>query len=116
MKDYAEKKRHQTCHDECDCSSTAHYKYIGTLVYNIARKPPTKVGKLDDNVFGFLTETNSEWCNPEVKQSDQAMTRQWRQRLTHMSRYEYFGLSTITPRVYPHAMTEQMKHDKSLGL
>ena len=91
-------------------------RYIGTLIYNIARKPPETVPKLEDNVFGFITETSARWWDTELKEADHEVTREWRRRCKHLSRYDYFGMGTMTPRYYPHTVAEQIKFDKSLGL
>ena len=91
-------------------------RYVGTLIYNIARNLPETVDRLEPNVFGFITETSAWWWQPEVKKADHALTRQWAKRCRHLSRYDYFGMGAITPRVYPHAMAEQLKFDKSLGM
>ena len=90
-------------------------RYVGTLIYNIARVPPETVGKLEDNVFGFITETSALWWQEGRKEEDQALSREWAKRCKHLSRYDYYGMGTFTPRVYPHAMDEQIKFDKSLG-
>ena len=91
-------------------------RYVGTLIYSIARELPETVDKLEDNVFGFITEESASWWQPEVRAADHELTRQWARRCKHLSRYDYFGMGGITPRVYPHAMAEQLKFDKSLGL
>lgn len=91
-------------------------KFIGTLIYSIARKPPETVPRLEDNVFGYITEVSARWCEPGRREADQALTREWARRCRHLSRYDYFGLGTFTPRYYPHAMAEAIKFDKSLGL
>lgn len=91
-------------------------RYIGTLIYSVARKLPETVDKLEPNVFGYITEESASWWDPQVKAADHELTRQWRQRATHLSRYDYFGMGGFTPRVYPHLMAEQLKFDKSLGL
>ena len=31
-------------------------KYIGTLIYSIALKPPVDVPKMEDNVFGYIAD------------------------------------------------------------
>ena len=90
-------------------------RYIGTLIYNIARVPPETVPKLEDNVFGFVTETSALWWQEGRKAEDRALSREWARRCKHLSRYDYYGMGTFTPRVYPHAMDEQIKFDKSLG-
>ncbi|MGQ9731947.1 MAG: DUF4838 domain-containing protein, partial [Candidatus Zipacnadales bacterium] len=90
--------------------------YIGTLIYSIARKPPQTVPKLDDHVFGFITETSALWWQEGRKEADHALTREWARRCKHLSRYDYYGMGTMTPRVYPHTVAEQIKFDKSLGL
>ncbi len=90
-------------------------RYIGTLIYAIARQPPETVERLEDNVFGFITEVSARWCEPGVRDADHALTREWARRCRHLSRYDYFGLGTFTPRYYPHAMAEQMRFDKALG-
>ena len=91
-------------------------RYIGTLIYHIARDLPETVDRLEDNVFGFITETSAQWWEPGRKAADMALTREWAKRCRHLSRYDYYGMGGITPRVYPHAMAEQIKFDKSLGL
>lgn len=91
-------------------------RYIGTLIYSVARKPPETVDRLEPNVFGYITETSALWWQPEVKRADQALTREWARRCRHLSRYDYYGFACITPRFYPHLMAEQLKYDKSLGL
>jgi hypothetical protein len=91
-------------------------RYIGTLIYSIARTPPKTVPKLEDNVFGFITETSALWWQEGRQEADQELTREWARRCKHLSRYDYYGMGTMTPRFYPHAIDEQIKFDKSLGL
>jgi len=91
-------------------------RYIGTLIYSIARKPPETVPKLEDNVFGFITETSALWWDEKIREADHALTREWARRCKHLSRYDYYGFACLTPRYYPHHVDEQIKFDKSLGL
>lgn len=91
-------------------------RFIGTLIYNIARTPPETVPRLEDNVFGFITETSALWWQEGRKEADHELTRRWARRCKHLSRYDYFGMGTFCPRVYPHTIAEQIKFDKSLGL
>lgn len=91
-------------------------RYIGTLIYHIARPLPKTVKKLEPNVFGFITETSALWWEPGRKEADHQLTREWAKRCRHLSRYDYYGFACITPRFYPHLMDEQIKFDKSLGL
>ena len=91
-------------------------KYIGTLIYSIARQLPKDVPKLEPNVFGFITETCAAWWMPGLKQSDHELTAEWRKRVQHLSRYDYYGFASMAPRYFPHNVDEQMKFDKSLGL
>lgn len=89
-------------------------KYIGTLCYHIARELPETVETLEPNVFISMTQRVGEWWRPERREDDMALTRAWRERCGHMSRYGYLGLGFLTPRVFPHAMAEGMKLDHSL--
>ena len=91
-------------------------RYIGTLIYNIARDLPVTVDKLESNVFGFITETSALWWQKGRKEADHELTRQWAKRCAHLSRYDYFGMGCFTPRFYPHAIDEQIKFDKSIGM
>ena len=91
-------------------------RYIGTLIYAIARELPETVPKLEDNVFGYITETSALWWQDGRKEADHELTRQWAERCKHLSRYDYYGMGTFAPRLYPHAMAAQLKFDKSLGL
>lgn len=91
-------------------------RYIGTLIYNIARDLPETVDRLEPNVFGFLTETSALWWEEGRQEADHELTRQWAKRCAHLSRYDYYGMGCFTPRFYPHAVDAQIKFDKSLGL
>jgi hypothetical protein len=90
-------------------------RYIGALIYWIARELPETVPKLEDNVFGFITETSALWWQEGRKDADHELSAEWTKRCKHLSRYDYFGMGTFVPRVYPHAIAEQIKFDKSLG-
>lgn len=90
-------------------------KYIGTLCYRIARELPSTVNQLEPNVFISMTQCCAEWRRPGLKDKDMELTRRWRERCQHMSRYDYMGLGFLTPRVFPHAMAEGMKFDHQLG-
>jgi hypothetical protein len=90
-------------------------RFVGTLIYHIARELPETVDKLEPNVFGFITERGALWWQPERREHDHYLTAEWAKRVNHLSRYDYFGMGTFTPRVYPHAMEEQIKFDKQHG-
>jgi hypothetical protein len=91
-------------------------KYIGVLIYRIVLEPPVDVPKLEDNVFGFIAnDSAAEWHQPGRKEHWMNNTREWAKRVKHLSRYEYFGLGTFAPRVFPHSMAEMMNVDHSLG-
>ena len=91
-------------------------KYIGTLIYAIALQPPKQVPKMEPNVFGYITETSAAWWMSGQKKIDHDLTTEWRSRIEHLSRYDYYGFASMTPRYYPHYVDEQMKFDKSLGM
>jgi hypothetical protein len=98
-----------------DVHNTHPDRYIGTLIYDDARTLPRTVDKLEDNVFGYLTQCCFQWWQPGLKEADEALSREWARRCKHLSRYDYFGMGTMTPRVAPHAMAEEIKFDGSLG-
>lgn len=91
-------------------------RYIGTLIYSIALELPETVPALEPNVFGFITETSAYWWNEGQEEHDNALTREWRRRCQHLSRYDYYGFASMTPRYYPKYVDRQMKFDKKLGL
>ena len=91
-------------------------RYIGTLIYNIALELPETVPALEPNVFGFITETSAYWWNEGQQEYDHNLTREWRRRCQHLSRYDYYGFASMTPRYYPTFVDQQMKFDKQLGL
>ncbi len=91
-------------------------KYIGTLIYSIALQPPKQVPKMEPNVFGYITETSAAWWMPGQKQIDHDLTTEWRKRVEHLFRYDYYGFASMTPRYYPHYVDEQMKFDHALGV
>jgi hypothetical protein len=90
-------------------------RYIGLLIYDIVRPLPKQVKKLEPNVFGYMTATCFQWWWPQRKQEVQMLTREWAKRCQHLSRYDYYGMGTITPRFAPHFMAEELKLDDSLG-
>jgi len=91
-------------------------KYIGTLIYSIALKPPVDVPKLEDNVFGFIADGSAaQWYQEGKKDEWMSTTKEWANRVKILSRYDYFGMGTFAPRVFPHAMAEMMDFDNSLG-
>jgi len=89
-------------------------KYVGTLIYNIARKPPTTIDTLEPNVFGFITQNEAGWWREGLQEEDEAITREWRRRCQHLCRYTYWGLGWATPRYFPHYMAEALKFDHAL--
>src|SRR5690606_23134846 len=91
-------------------------KYIGTLIYNIALEPPVDVPKMEDNVFGFIADGSAaQWYQEGKKDEWMATTKEWANRVQKLSRYDYFGMGTFAPRVFPHAMAEMMDFDRALG-
>jgi hypothetical protein len=91
-------------------------KYIGTLIYRIARELPEKVPVMEDNVFGYITQSSANWYQPGMKAEDDALTLAWSKRVKHLSRYDYLGLGTFAPRVFTRALNDSLEYDKSLGL
>lgn len=99
-----------------EIAKTHPERYVGTLIYNIARQLPEKVDRLEPNVFGFITETSGAWWMPGRREEDHALTREWARRCRHLSRYDYYGFASIGPRFIPHSMAEQIAFDKALGM
>lgn len=91
-------------------------KYIGTLIYRIARELPEKVPVLEDNIFGYITQSSANWYEPGMKAEDEALTLEWSKRVKHLSRYDYLGLGTFAPRVFTKYLDDSIKYDKSLGV
>jgi len=90
-------------------------KYIGVLIYSIAKQLPEGVPQLEDNVFGYIADGSvAQWYQPDKKAEWMELTTQWRKRVKHLSRYDYYGMGTHVPRVFPHAIDESIKFDKSL--
>jgi hypothetical protein len=90
--------------------------YIGALIYRQMRQPPVKVTKMEDNVYGFVTQNCATWWADGVESDDKALTRDWARRFVlPLGRYEYYGLGTFTPRFYPHTMSRQIQFDRELG-
>jgi len=91
-------------------------KYIGTLIYSIALKPPVDVPQMEDNVFGYIANGSvAQWYHPGKEDDWKNLTLDWRKRVKHLSRYDYYGMGTHVPRVFPHAIDDSIKFDKSLG-
>ena len=91
-------------------------KYIGTLIYSIARQLPKDVPVMEPNVFGYITETSAAWWMPGQMKDDHDLTAEWSRRIKHLSRYDYYGFASMTNRYYPHYVDEQLKFDKSKGM
>ncbi len=91
-------------------------KTIGVLIYRIVVKPPVDVPKMEDNVFGYIANDSvAMWYQPDRKKEWFDLTNEWAKRVKHLSRYEYFGMGTFAPRVFPQNMAEMMNFDNSLG-
>ncbi|MFH0963609.1 MAG: DUF4838 domain-containing protein, partial [Planctomycetota bacterium] len=93
-------------------------RLIGTLVYAQTRTLPDNMDRLPDNVFAYLADTGthaSQWWNKDVKNKEQAHRREWARRVSHLGRYEYYGLDWWMPRYYPHLLDEEIKFDRNLG-
>jgi hypothetical protein len=91
-------------------------KYIGTLIYSIVKNPPVDVPKMEDNVFGYIAfGSPAQWFQEDEKKQWLDNTYEWAKRVKHLSRYDYFGLGTYAPRVFPHNMAKMMEIDQSLG-
>lgn len=90
-------------------------KYVGTLIYDIALQLPPKVEKLEPNVFGYITETSASWWMKGQREIDHNLTDEWRKRISHLMRYDYYGFASLAPRYYPHYVDEQMKYDHAKG-
>lgn len=95
-------------------------RYLGMLFYRHLYKPPAKVARLEDNVFGYITCEAASWWGEdgaELEAADREITRAWaRISSLPLSRYEYIGLGTFTPVFYPHAMDRQLKFDLEMGM
>ena len=99
-----------------DVKKTDPDKYIGTLIYNIAVELPVDVPKLQDNVFGYIANGSAaQWYQEGKKEQWMHNTHEWAKRVEKLSRYDYFGMGTFAPRVFPHAIEEMMDVDHSLG-
>jgi len=91
-------------------------RYIGMLIYDHVVEPPVDVPKMEENTFGYIADGRvAQWYLPGKKEEWIANTREWSRRVAHLSRYDYYGLATFAPRVFPHSMYESMKIDRSLG-
>ena len=85
--------------------------FVGTLIYSPTRRPPEDVPKMEDNVCAYITQNAARWHDPEIRKDDMALTEEWSKRIKHLSRYEYIGLSCVTPRYYPHLLDEALRFD-----
>lgn len=91
-------------------------KSIGTLIYSIAVQLPEGVPQMEDNVFGYIANGSvAQWYHPGKEDDWKNLTREWSKRVKHLSRYDYYGMGTHVPRVFPHAIDDSIKFDKSLG-
>jgi len=91
-------------------------KYIGTLIYSIALQLPEGVPHMEDNVFGYIANGSvAQWYHPDKENDWKNLTQEWRKRVKHLSRYDYYGMGTHVPRVFPHAIDDSIKFDKSLN-
>jgi len=86
-------------------------RFIGTLIYSPTLQPPVDVPKMEDNVCAYITQDASLWKDPAQRKKDMALTAEWAKRVKYLSRYEYIGLSCVTPRYYPHLLDEALRFD-----
>jgi len=91
--------------------------YLGVLIYRQLRQPPTSVPRMEDNVYGFLTQNCGTWWAAGAEEADKQLAREWARRFgLPLGRYEYYGLGTFAPRYYPHTLDRQIKFDHQLGV
>ena len=86
-------------------------RFVGTLIYNPTLQPPVDVPKMEDNVCAYITQDASLWKDPAQRKKAMDLTAEWAKRVKYLSRYEYIGLSCVTPRYYPHLLDEALRFD-----
>lgn len=91
-------------------------KFIGTLIYLQTSNLPKTISKIEDNVFGYMTQDWGKWANTGIKEADIQQTREWKKIMKHISRYNYLGYFSVAPRYYPHQLSEALKIDNTEGI
>ena len=94
-----------------EIAKTHPNRYIGTLIYSPTLQPPVDVPHMEKNTFGFITQNSAQWKSDDIKKANMVLTEEWSKRIPYLSRYEYIGLSCITPRYYPHLLNDAFRYD-----
>lgn len=89
-------------------------RFVRTLIYKNCRQIPTTMDRLPDNVIGVLaaaTAPAAEWRRPEIRQKEIAESTAWSKVCRKLGRWEYLGMSELTPRYFPHLLDDATKLD-----
>lgn len=91
-------------------------KFIGCLAYWTSELPPRNIERLPDNVLVMLTQDTSQHHDPEYRDLDRAIYREWTGKVKHLGKYDYYGLGWFTPRYFPHLAAEDLKFVHAQGV
>ena len=90
-------------------------KLICGLAYWCVEQPPRHINKLPDNVALELTQDSSQYFDPDYERRDEETWMKFSRIVKHIGRYDWYGLSLLTPRYYPHSAARSLKSNHQHG-
>lgn len=91
-------------------------KFIGCFAYWGVEPVPVNIDRLEPNVYIGITQDCAQYFDRAYRQQDREFIKQWQNHVTHLGKYDYFGLGAIIPRYYPTLIAEDIKYSKAVGL
>ena len=91
-------------------------KQVGVLAYLSTELPPLSLEKLPENLVICITQDTSQYFDKSHRDVDRSVILQWSLRGNRISKYDYYGLSWIVPRYFPHLIAEDLVFTHAAGV
>ena len=90
---------------------------IGLIAYSTVVVPPVAIDKLPPNVVVLVTRDSFQYHDPEYLAADLKDDKRWLEVTNgNLYRYDYYSLSWLVPRYYPHRLAEDIRRMRDIGI
>jgi hypothetical protein len=62
-----------------------------------------------------LTQDTSQYFDPDYREESRDLFRQWSEKISHLGKYDYYSLGSVSPRVFFRIMADDLRFIHSLG-
>ncbi len=91
-------------------------KWFGCLAYSEVAAPPGNVS-VHPRLIPYMTYDRTKWKDPELRETGEALTRQWHAKSPVLGWYDYiYGTPYCLPRVWFHHMAEYYRFGCATGV